>query len=66
MRTLRRTGLILIDYKTDYLEAGQEQLLRDRYGVQLRCYERALESDDGKASEEKLIYSMTLQKAIEL
>lgn len=59
-------GLILIDYKTDYLEAGQEQLLRDRYGVQLRCYERALSQMTGKRVKEKLIYSMTLQKAIEL
>ena len=59
-------GLILIDYKTDYLEEGQEQLLRDRYGVQLRCYERALSQMTGKRVKEKLIYSMTLQKAIEL
>ena len=59
-------GLILIDYKTDYLERGQEQRLKDRYGVQLDYYERALNQMTGQKVKEKMIYSMTLQEEIRL
>ena len=56
--------LVLIDYKTDYLEPGQEQRLIDRYGVQLDYYKRALVQMTGRNVGEAVIYSMTLQKEI--
>ena len=59
-------GLILIDYKTDYLERGQEQRLKDRYGIQLDYYEGALNQMTGQKVKEKMIYSMTLQEEIRL
>ena len=36
-------GLVLIDYKTDRVAPGQEEVLVKRYGVQLDYYKRALE-----------------------
>ena len=59
-------GLILIDYKTDYLERGQEQKLRDRYGVQLDYYKRALSQMTGRKVKKAIIYSLTLQEEIEV
>ena len=56
--------LILVDYKTDRVEAAQE--LRDRYQIQLDLYERALEQITGKKVREKLIYSVSLRETISL
>ena len=36
-------GLVLIDYKTDYILQGQEEILIKRYKAQLDYYGRALE-----------------------
>lgn len=56
--------LILIDYKTDRVEEGEEQKLADRYRIQLEYYQRALEQMTGKTVAEKIIYSLHLQKMI--
>lgn len=57
-------GLVLLDYKTDRVEKGQEQVLIQRYQIQLDWYQRALEQMTGKKVKEKIIYSFTLGKAI--
>ena len=57
-------GLVLVDYKTDYLEEGQETYLTDKYGRQLLYYERALHQMTGQRVKEKILYSLTLQKEI--
>lgn len=57
-------GLVLLDYKTDRVEKGQEQVLIQRYQTQLDWYQRALEQMTGKKVKEKIIYSFTLGKAI--
>ncbi len=57
-------GLVLIDYKTDYIRPGDEQVLIDRYQVQMNYYKRALEQITGKAVKEKIIYSLTLKKEV--
>lgn len=59
-------GLVLIDYKTDRIEKGQEQRLIDRYGIQLDYYERALVQMTGKRVKETIIYSMAVQEEIRL
>ena len=59
-------GLVLIDYKTDYLQPGEEKKLTDRYGTQLEYYRRALTQMTGRRVKETIIYSMTLQKEIRL
>ena len=63
-------GFILIDYKTDYVPKEDtqkgEELLKERYQVQLDYYGRALTQLTGKKVKEKWIYSFGLRKAIQL
>lgn len=51
-----RDGLILVDYKTDYVPEGGEEIIRDRYRLQIAYYARALEKLTGKTVQEKYIY----------
>lgn len=48
-------GLILIDYKTDYVKNNTD-LIKERYKVQIDYYTKALESITGKKVVEKYIY----------
>lgn len=48
-------GLILIDYKTDYVK-NNISLIRERYKVQIDFYTKALENITGKKVVEKYIY----------
>lgn len=59
-------NLILLDYKTDYVKAGQEDVLKSRYDTQLRYYKDTLEQLTGRKVAETYIYSFTLEKAIRL
>lgn len=60
-------GLILVDYKTDWIPDGEdEKFLIRRYHTQLDQYVRALEQMTGKKVKEKLIYSFYLSKEIHL
>ena len=56
--------LVLVDYKTDRIKEGEEQILISRYEVQLNYYQRALEQILQKKVKEKIIYSFALQKEI--
>jgi len=56
--------LVILDYKTD--KVRQEEELRERYRVQLEYYARVLSKVTGKRVKEKIIYSFTLQKQIEV
>lgn len=56
--------LILVDYKTDRVLEGEEQVLLNRYQIQLLYYARALEQITQKKVREAVIYSLTLQKEI--
>lgn len=58
--------LILVDYKTDYIEKGEEQLLVERYGLQMEYYKKALEQMTGKKVKDAVIYSLTLQEEMHL
>ncbi len=57
--------LILVDYKTDYVENGQENSLKEKYKEQLELYKRALESRTNKYVDNVIIYSLYLQKELE-
>lgn len=59
-------GLVLIDYKTDHIGRGQEEILVKRYQIQLDYYKRALEQIRKKQVKERIIYSLSLQKEIAL
>ena len=56
--------LILVDYKTDYVEEGNEKELIDKYKGQLEIYKRALEKALNKKVEAVYIYSVHLSKKI--
>jgi len=55
-------NIVLVDYKTDYVENGKENELVDKYRIQLDLYKRALEKWSGKKVEEVYIYSIYLNK----
>jgi ATP-dependent helicase/nuclease subunit A len=57
-------GLVLVDYKTDHIRKEEEQVLIDRYQIQLNYYKRALEQMTGKKVKEAVIYSFALQKEV--
>ena len=57
-------GLVLVDYKTDYVEKGEEEKLINRYQKQLWYYARALERVRNLPVKEAYIYSFRLGKAL--
>lgn len=59
-------GIVLMDYKTDHLEEGQENVLVERYEKQMELYACALEKILGKKVVRKVLYSFSLNKEIEV
>ncbi len=59
-------GLVLLDYKTDYVPVEPEATLRQRYEKQLALYERALGEITGKRVKEKILYSFYMEREIVL
>ena len=57
-------NLVLLDYKTDYVEEGKEFLLIEKYKKQLKLYKRALEGALNKKVDKVYIYSFYLEKEI--
>lgn len=57
-------GIVLVDYKTDRIGEGEEQILLDRYRIQMIYYAQALQQMTEKKVKEAIIYSLTLQKAV--
>ena len=58
--------LILVDYKTDYVQIGKESELIEKYKKQLEIYQEALEKALNKKVYKKYIYSTYLGKEIEV
>lgn len=56
--------LVLVDYKTDFVLAGEERTLIERYQIQLDSYAEALERMTGRKVGRKVIYSFCLGKEI--
>ena len=59
-------NLKLLDYKTDYVEPGNEQELVKKYSKQLELYKEALEEALDKKVKNVYIYSVYLEKVIEI
>ena len=59
-------NLNLVDYKTDYVEVGNEQELVNKYKKQLELYKEALEQAYNKKVKNTYIYSVYLNKEIEI
>ena len=58
--------LILLDYKTDNIREGQEQILVERYKTQLLYYKETLEQLTGLTVSETYLYSFALNKEIRM
>ncbi len=56
--------LVLVDYKTDRVENGQE--LADRYRIQMQYYTKALEQAMNKKVKEVILYSLALGEEVAL
>ena len=56
--------IILVDYKTDYVENNNEQELVDKYKGQLNIYKKAIEQALNKKVKEVYLYSIYLDKEI--
>ena len=56
--------VVLVDYKTDYVEKGNDVELVNKYSKQLEIYKRALQQALGKSVDKCYIYSVYLEKLI--
>ncbi len=57
-------GLVVLDYKTDYVPENPAETLKARYGEQLALYQRAVEEITGGRVKEKILYSFYLGQEI--
>ena len=62
----KNNELILVDYKTDYIEKNKKYELVNKYKKQLELYQEALEQSFNKKVSKKYIYSTCLGHAIEI
>lgn len=56
--------IILVEYKTDFVKEGNEEVLIRRYEKQLYYYEKAIEQLTGRKVSEKYIYSFALNRPV--
>lgn len=59
-------GIVLMDYKTDSLQPGEEFRLVERYKTQMDLYRQALEDMTGKRVIRCVLYSFSLELEIEI
>ena len=59
-------GIILVDYKTDYVADNDTSMLKKRYQTQLDYYQKAIERLTHQKVVEKLIYSFGTEAVVEL
>ncbi|MDD4363986.1 MAG: 3'-5' exonuclease, partial [Atribacterota bacterium] len=59
-------GVVLVDYKTDYVPKGKEYIIKDRYKFQLDNYARALEKITDKKVKDKYIYLFQSEVSIRM
>ncbi|MCR5702607.1 MAG: helicase-exonuclease AddAB subunit AddA [Lachnospiraceae bacterium] len=59
-------GLVLVDYKTDKVDEGKEEVLAQRYKTQMNYYSKTLERLTGKPVKEIYLYSFALGKPIQI
>ena len=60
----KNDNIVLVDYKTDYVENKKEKILVEKYKKQIEIYARAIQEAIGKPVAEKYIYSLYLDKDI--
>ena len=60
----KNDNLVLVDYKTDYVERGKEDILVKKYKEQLRLYKEALEKSLNQKVSKVGIYSLYINQFI--
>jgi ATP-dependent helicase/nuclease subunit A len=60
------SGIVLMDYKTDSLRAGEEEKLVERYATQMALYKEALETMMGMPVKTCILYSFSLGREVVL
>ena len=58
--------IVLVDYKTDYVEKGKEEELINKYKEQLKIYKQAIEKALNKKVKKIYLYSVYLNEAIKV
>ena len=59
-------GIVLLDYKTDYVEEGNEEEIIERYRSQLKYYKDALEKITEKKVKESYLYLFRIDKEVKV
>ncbi|WP_129598190.1 helicase-exonuclease AddAB subunit AddA [Anaerophilus nitritogenes] len=59
-------GLILIDYKTDYIGSENEKKIIDQYNLQIELYKEALQEITKKKVKESYIYLFDIEKEVKV
>ena len=59
-------GIVLFDYKTDYVEDGNEEEIIERYKVQMQYYKEALEKITEEPVKEVYLYLFYLDKEVKI
>jgi len=57
-------GLVLLDYKTDYVNDIEE--IKNRYKIQIKYYEEALKRITGKTVKDKYLYLFSIDNYIKI
>ncbi len=58
-------GIVLLDYKTDYVAPGRVEMIRERYRLQIGYYALALARLSGRQVKEKYIYLFSTGEILE-
>ena len=58
--------IVLVDFKTDYIDDGQEIMLIEKYKKQLEIYKIALEQSLKRSVSKVALYSLYLNKLIDM
>ena len=57
-------GIVLVDYKTDFVEYGLEDELKEKYKTQLLIYKRAVELSEKKPVKEVCLFALRTGKEV--
>ena len=58
--------IVIVDYKTDYIDEDNKQEVIDRYRKQLDLYAEALNKLTGKKVKEKYLYLFNIDEEVKL
>ena len=58
--------IVLIDYKTDYIQKGEIESIKKKYSIQISYYSRALELLTGLPVSERYIYLFSIGELVEI